>query len=143
MDSLNFDKWLHADFLKEVLNFGFDTDYNVTCNGVLTKNMTLITIDRGWEGIPESFVINLILCVVRFVTTHFLYCYLSVSLHHFVYNLTLCLDPSDTIRNSQIFCIGEIIFRLEPVCQSSNRCISILKFLFSFQLVKVYLRKQS
>lgn len=37
---------------------------NETCNSILTKNNTLIEIDRGWEGIPESLVINLILCIV-------------------------------------------------------------------------------
>lgn len=38
---------------------------NETCNSILTKNNTLIEIDRGWEGIPESLVINLILCIVK------------------------------------------------------------------------------
>lgn len=44
----------------------FDTEYdlNYTCNVFLSKNMTLIEIDRGWEGIPESLVIQLILCLV-------------------------------------------------------------------------------
>ena len=40
-------------------------DLNITCNTLVTRNQTLITIQRGWEGIPESIVLNLIICLVR------------------------------------------------------------------------------
>lgn len=59
----SFQRVIYPDFFNEMLNF--DIDYNQTCNVVLTKNQTLIEIDRGWEGIPETLVINLILCSVR------------------------------------------------------------------------------
>ena len=59
-----FQNALYPDFFNEMLNFDIDSDYNQTCNVILSKNQTLIVIDRGWEGIPETLVINLTLCIV-------------------------------------------------------------------------------
>ena len=59
-----FQNGLYPDFFNEMLNFDTEPDYNETCNVILTKNQTLIEIDRGWEGIPETFIINIVLCLV-------------------------------------------------------------------------------
>ncbi|XP_054152940.1 CSC1-like protein 1 [Oppia nitens] len=37
---------------------------NFTCNIIVPKNKTYVAIQRGWEGIPESVVLNLILCLI-------------------------------------------------------------------------------
>lgn len=69
--AFQFDNALYPDFLNELINFKLDSDYNQTCNVILSKNQTLIEIDRGWEGIPETLVINLVLCFVSFLKSHF------------------------------------------------------------------------
>ena len=58
---------LYPDFFSEMINFDPDYNYNKTCNVILTKNQTLIHIDRGWEGIPETLIINLVLCLVSWL----------------------------------------------------------------------------
>lgn len=68
-----FQNALYPDFFNELINFKLDTDYNQTCNVILSKNQTLIEIDRGWEGIPETLVINLVLCFVSIPMSHFLF----------------------------------------------------------------------
>lgn len=62
MDYLN--DLYHKVFDDFFIQFDAEYDLNYTCNVFLSKNMTLIEIDRGWEGIPESLVIQLILCLV-------------------------------------------------------------------------------
>ncbi|KAH9393368.1 Transmembrane protein 63C [Tyrophagus putrescentiae] len=59
-----FQNALYPDFFNELLNFKLDNDFNRTCNVILSKNQTLIEIDRGWEGIPETLVINLVFCFI-------------------------------------------------------------------------------
>ena len=56
-------------FYKDILfeNSFFNGDdhiNNFTCTVVLTKNNTLIEIDRGWGGIPETLIINIVLSSV-------------------------------------------------------------------------------
>ena len=38
---------------------------NITCNILVSRNQTIVVIQRGWEGIPESIVLNLTVCLVR------------------------------------------------------------------------------
>lgn len=56
---------LYKNIFPDVVQIDTDFDYNYTCNVFLFKNMTIIEIDRGWEGIPESLVINITLCLVN------------------------------------------------------------------------------
>lgn len=58
---------LFPNFFKQVLSYetmDSNNEMRQTCNSILVKNNTFIEIDRGWEGIPESLVINLVLCLV-------------------------------------------------------------------------------
>lgn len=68
-----FQNALYPDFFNELLNFKLDNDFNRTCNVILSKNQTLIEIDRGWEGIPETLVINLVFCFVSHIQRRHFY----------------------------------------------------------------------
>lgn len=64
---MDFFRNLYEKIIEDLTQFNVEYDLNYTCNVFLSKNLTLIEIDRGWEGIPESLVINLILCSVSLI----------------------------------------------------------------------------
>lgn len=43
------------------------SESNITCNVLVIRNNTLVVLDRGWEGIPESIVLNLTICLIFIV----------------------------------------------------------------------------
>jgi hypothetical protein len=51
-------------YIESQLSPNPDSDSNITCNILVVRNQTLVVIQRGWEGIPESIVINLSICAV-------------------------------------------------------------------------------
>lgn len=60
---MDFIRDFYTKYFGDLIPFDMEYDLNYTCNVFLTKNMTLIRFDRGWEGIPESLVIQLVLCL--------------------------------------------------------------------------------
>ncbi|UXI17429.1 hypothetical protein NH340_JMT03372 [Sarcoptes scabiei] len=77
---MDFFRNLYEKIIEDLTQFNVEYDLNYTCNVFLSKNLTLIEIDRGWEGIPESLVINLILCsflILPFVIFRYLARYRS------------------------------------------------------------------
>ncbi len=52
------------DFFESKSSPNSELDSNIKCNILVAENQTLVVIQRGWEGIPESIVVNLSICVV-------------------------------------------------------------------------------
>ncbi len=51
-------------YIESQLSSNFELDSNITCNILVIKNNTIVEIQSGWEGIPESIVLNLSICAV-------------------------------------------------------------------------------